>query len=135
MRVLIDSNILISVVYSKGSIPHKAFLKVVEPPYQALICEVSLEEFRRVYNRKFPDKIHIFERFIATALPVIEIIPVPLSLHSDEGKIRDTDDRPILRAAIQAGADILLTGDKDFLESDVSNPKIVTAVQFLQTSP
>lgn len=27
------------------------------------------------------------------------------------------NDRPILRAAIYANADILLTGDKDFLES------------------
>ncbi len=36
-----------------------------------------------------------------------------------ETQIRDVDDRPILRAAIEAKADVLLTGDKDFLESGV----------------
>ena len=133
MRVIIDSNILISAAYSKGSVPHQAFKKAVEPPNQGLICEQSLEELRRVYNRKFSDKVHIFERFITAALSVVEIIPVPLSRHPDEDEIRDIDDRPILRAAIKAGADILLTGDKDFLESTVTNPKIMTAAEFVQS--
>jgi len=131
MRVLIDSNILISAAYSKGSVPHQAFMKAVEPPYQGLVCEQSLEEIRRVYNRKFPNKIQSFEQFIATALPVVEVIPVPLSKHPNEDEIRDSDDRPILRAAIKAEADILLTGDKDFLESMITHPKIVTAAQFV----
>ena len=42
------------------------------------------------------------------------------------------NDRPILRAAIYANADILLTGDKDFLESALQYPKIVTASDFVQ---
>ena len=132
MRVLIDSNILISAAYSKGSVPHQAFEKAVEPPYQGLICEQSLEELRRVYNRKFPDKIHIFERFIAVSLSAVEIVPVPPSEHPDEAAIRDVDDRPILRAAIKAGADILLTGDKDFTESSITAPKIMTAAEFIK---
>ena len=40
--------------------------------------------------------------------------------------------RPILRAAIYANADILLTGDKDFLEYVLQYPKIVTASDFVQ---
>ena len=135
MRVLIDSNTLISAAYSKDSTPYKAYKRAVEPPFQGLICEKSLEEFRRVFNRKFPDKIPAFERFIATVLPVFEIIPVPAFPHPDEERIRDLDDRPILRAAMKAGADILISGDKDFLESDVTNPRILTAAQFLQLSP
>jgi putative PIN family toxin of toxin-antitoxin system len=132
MRVLIDSNVLISAAYSKGSVPHQAFKKAVEPPYQGLICEQSLEELRRVYNRKFPDKIHIFERFVAAALSGVEVVPVPPSPYPDEDEIRDIDDRPILRAAIKYGAEILLTGDKDFLESAVTSPKIMTAAQFVR---
>ena len=41
------------------------------------------------------------------------------------------NDRPILRAAIYANADILLTGDKDFLCLDMKHPKCMTAAQFL----
>lgn len=133
MRVLIDSNVLFSAVYSEGSVPHQAYRKAVEPPYQALVCEQSLEEIRRAFNRKFPDKIQALERFIASILSVVEVVPVPPSKHPDEDLVRDSDDRPILRAAIKAEAAILITGDKDFLESGLTSPRIMTAAEFLKT--
>ena len=46
----------------------------------------------------------------------------------------DINDRPILRAAIEASADILVTGDKDFLESGVTNPMILTPADFIKLS-
>ena len=132
MRVLIDTNILISAVYSKLGIPNQAYRKAVEPPYQAFVCEQSIEEFRRIFNRKFPDKIHAFESFISSALSVITVIPVPSTPHSAEALIRDANDRPILRAAIHANIDIIVTGDKDFLESGLTNPRIMTAAEFVR---
>ena len=48
-----------------------------------------------------------------------------------EVKIRDAKDRPILRAALNAHVDLLLTGDKDFLESAISVPRIVSVMAFL----
>lgn len=45
--------------------------------------------------------------------------------------MRDVKDRPILRAAIAANADLILTGDKDFLESGIERPLSVTASEFL----
>ena len=132
MRVLIDTNILISAAYSKTGIPNQAYRKAVEPPYQAFICEQSIEEFRRIFNRKFSDKIHVFESFVATTLSAITVIPVPLCPHYDEQAIRDVNDRPILRAAIQAKVDIIITGDKDFLESGLKIPQIMTAAEFVK---
>ena len=41
--------------------------------------------------------------------------------YDSEMQVRDVNDRPILRAALNAKADILLTGDKDFLESGLVN--------------
>ena len=49
----------------------------------------------------------------------------------DEKLIRDEKDRPILRAALDAGTDLFLTGDKDFLESSVTDPKIISVSDFL----
>jgi len=46
-----------------------------------------------------------------------ELIPIPAKENKSESQIRDKKDRPILRAAIYAKADVILTGDKDFLES------------------
>jgi putative PIN family toxin of toxin-antitoxin system len=131
MRVLIDSNILFSAAFFHNGLPHKAYNKAVEPPHQGLVCEQSIEELRCAYNRRFPDKVHVFEQFVATMLAVVELVPVPPSRYPDEDKIRDIDDRPILRAAIKAGADIILTGDNDFLESTITNPRIMTARQFI----
>jgi putative PIN family toxin of toxin-antitoxin system len=131
MRVLIDTNILISAAYSKLGVPNQAYRKAVEPPYKAFVCEQSIKEFRRIFNRKFPDKIYAFESFIAAALSVITVIPIPSNPHSDEDLIRDVDDRPIFRAAVQANVDIIMTGDKDFLESDIATPQIMTAAEFI----
>ena len=132
MRVLIDTNILVSAAYSRFGVPNQAYRKAVESPYQAFICEQSIEEFRRIFNRKFPDKIYAFESFIAAALSAITVIPVPPNPHPDENSIRDANDRPILRAAIQANVDIIVTGDKDFLESDLNTPHIMTAADFVK---
>ena len=49
----------------------------------------------------------------------------------NEGKIRDVKDKPIFRAAVNAGADIILTGDKDFLEADIDHPMACTPADFL----
>ena len=37
----------------------------------------------------------------------------------------------ILRAALNAGADLFLTGDKDFLESSVEDPRIISVAIFM----
>ena len=49
----------------------------------------------------------------------------------DEFKIRDMTDRPILRVARKTGVEIFVTGDKDFLESGITNLKILTEAQFI----
>lgn len=71
-------------------------------------------------------------KFLSVALLTLELVPVPENEFTIEVQIRDTKDRPILRAAIAAKADILLTGDKDFLESGVEKPAIMTPAEFLQ---
>ena len=72
-------------------------------------------------------------KFLSLALMTLEMVPTPVEEYKSEMQIRDINDRPILRAAIHANADILLTGDKDFLESGLENPKIMTAIDFVQS--
>ena len=49
-----------------------------------------------------------------------------------EQKVRDVNDRPILRSAVSANADIPLTGDNDFLEAGLQHPRTVNAAEFLE---
>ena len=127
MRVLIDTNILISAALSSKGTPYQAFIKAVTYPNHGMVCEQNIDELRRIFNRKFPQKIHALETFLSLALMTLELVPTPVEEHVSESKVRDVNDRPILRAAIHAKADILLTGDKDFLESGLATPQILTA--------
>ena len=131
MRILIDSNILISAALNSQGTPYKAFIKAVSQPNKGIICDQNIEELRRAFNRKFPNKLHLLEHFLSVALLVIEVVPAPDDEIEEEKYIRDIADRPILRAAMNANVDILLTGDKDFLESKLKYPRIMTASEFL----
>jgi putative PIN family toxin of toxin-antitoxin system len=132
MKVLIDTNILISAALNPSGTPYKAFIKAVTYPNKGVICDQNIEELRRIFNRKFPQKISLLEHFLSIALLTMEVVPTPVDETEEENNIRDAADRPILRAALSAKVDVLLTGDKDFLESDVTNPKIMTAAEFIE---
>ena len=84
-----------------------------------------------VFNRKFPDKVILLKPFLTLAAYNLIMIQTQKEVIPEENLIRDEKDKPILRAAIQGKADILLTGDKDFLESGITHPMIMTAAQFL----
>lgn len=132
MRILIDTNVLISAILNPKGTPFQAYLRAVSFPNHALICDQNIEELRRIFNKKFPKRIDALNRFLSIALLSIEIVQIPTDETDSESLIRDTADRAILRAAINANADILLTGDKDFLESGIAHPQILTPAQFLE---
>lgn len=133
IKVLIDTNILISAALSSNGTPYAAYMKAVTYPYRGVICDQNVDELRKVFNRKFPSKIYLLDRFLAIALTVLKLIETPVDELEQEKAIRDVKDRPILRAAMNADVDILLTGDKDFLEADIKKPKTMTAAEFLNS--
>ena len=132
IKVLIDKNILISAALSNRGTPYAAYMKAVTYPYHGVICDQNIDELRKVFNRKFSAKIQLLDSFLAIALTALQLIETPVDEFEQEKSIRDVKDRPILRAAINVGVDILLTGDKDFLEADIDKPKTITAADFLK---
>ena len=131
MRVLIDTNVLISAALNANSVPYQAYVKAVTYPNHGLICEQNVDEMKRVFNKKFPNRLAALDRFLSVALLTMELVPIPTDEDIAELKIRDVKDSPILRAAMEAGADVLLTGDKDFLESGLERPAIMTPAEFV----
>ena len=131
MRVLIDTNVLISAALSAKGTPFQAYVKAVSYPNHGLICEQNVDEMRRIFNKKFPHRLVALDRFLSVALLTLELVLIPVTEDQSERQIRDIKDRPILRAAIAAQADVLLTGDKDFLESGIEQPAIMTPAEFL----
>ena len=131
MRVLVDTNVLISAALSSTGVPFQAYVKAVSTPNHGLICEQNVDEMKRIFQKKFPAKLLALDEFLSTALLTMELVPIPTDEAETENQIRDVKDRPILRAAIHANAGVLLTGDKDFLESGVTHPAIMTPAEFL----
>lgn len=132
MRVLIDTNVLISAALSANGVPFQAYVKATSYLHHGMICEQNVDEMKRIWSKKFPNRLAALDKFLSVALLTLELVPIPTAENISEIQIRDVNDRPILRAAIEAKADILLTGDKDFLESGVKNPMIMTPAEFLQ---
>ena len=131
MRVLIDTNVLISAALSGKGTPFQAYVKAASYPNHGLICEQNVDEMKRIFNKKFPNRLAALDKFLSLALMTLELVPIPTDEDMSESQIRDVNDRPILMAAIHANADVLLTGDKDFLESGVKHPAILTPAEFL----
>ena len=132
MKILIDTNVLISAaLWPKGACSI-AYQKAVAYPNCAVISEANVEELHRVFTEKFPDKIDSLDAFLSVSSNVLEIIPVPKNSTIDETVLRDENDQPILRAAIVAGVDLILTGDKDFLETDLKHPLPISPKDFIE---
>jgi putative PIN family toxin of toxin-antitoxin system len=133
-KVLIDTNILVSAALFPQSVPAQAYMKAVMPPHEAIVCDYSVDEFRRVFNIKFSHRLQDYDRFISAMALAVSIVSAPVEgqYEEDANKIRDIYDRPIFRAAVAAKTDVLLTGDKDFLEADIKTLKIITAAEFLR---
>ena len=132
MKVLIDTNVLISAALSANGVPFQAYVKAASYPHHGMICEQNVDEMKRIFNKKFPNRLAALDKFLSVALLTLELVPIPTEENISEMQIRDVNDRPILRAAIEAKVDILLTGDKDFLESGMKNPMIMTPAEFLR---
>ncbi len=132
MTVMIDTNVIISAALNPKGSASLAMIKALSPPFQPVVCDYIIDELHRKFEEKFPHRITQLEAFLYHALLFIEIIPTPESEYFAEGKIRDVKDRPILRAALAKHVDYLLTGDKDFLESDILTPQMISPSDFLK---
>ncbi len=124
MRILIDTNILISAIFFPNSKVAKVLLYVANF-HTMVLCDQNITELREVIRRKRPEKLPDVEVLLAELS--YELIP---AIYYVEKLIRDAKDQPILNAAIVSGVDIILTGDKDFLSLDMEHPRCLSVSHF-----
>ncbi len=125
MKILIDTNILISALLFPKSKPSKALL-YVSHHHTMVLCNQNIYELKEVLKRKAPHTLQNAEMLLNSLS--YELIP---TVYGSPKSIRDKKDQPILDSAIAADVDIIITGDKDFLSLDISSPKCMTAAEFL----
>ena len=125
VRILVDTNILISAIFFPNSKVAKTLLYVANF-HSMVLCDQNIRELREVIQRKRPEKLADIEVFLAELS--FELIP---AVYFVEKLIRDAKDQPILNAAIVSGVDLILTGDKDFLSLNIEQPRCLSVSQFL----
>jgi len=129
--IILDSNVLISAALFPQGVAARAYDFIVTGGFEVIVPEFALGEMTTVAKRKFPEKLAAVEAFIATMRTAVQIEPDTSEVTGDESQIRDRSDWPIWRAAKSSGADVLVTGDKDFLESKLTDPRIMAPATFL----
>lgn len=139
LRVVIDTNLLISSVIVAKSPPDKLIKLWLKDFFILLISKEQLEEIKDVSQKKKLKKIPLFSKRISELLEsiefVVEIVPVisdkALPIHS-----RDQKDDFILASALGGEADYLITGDEDLLilngKPQLGKLKIKKAKEFLE---
>lgn len=132
MKIMIDTNVIISaILFPKGKAA-QAFQKAVSVPYEPIVCDYIVDELRRKFTEKFPEDKEQLNEFLNGMFKSVEVVTTPKGRVGAEEKIRDVKDRPILRAALHEDVELFVTGDKDFLESAVKKPKIISTSDFLE---
>ena len=128
MRIMIDTNVLVSAVYNPSSKPAQAVRDVCEN-HEIVLCDHIITECFNVVERKFPQHTPVLDKLLTSLSYSLAIAP------SDSGAIiTDPKDAPILESAILENVDIIISGDGHFLSLDMERPKVLTPAQYLETT-
>ncbi len=125
MKILADTNILISAMLFPRSKPAQALLHAARN-HELILSDRNVFELRDVLGRKAPHILPDVDVFLAELAYELVLAPeYPVKL------ISDPKDQPILNAAIMSDVDIIISGDKHFLKLDMTQPRAITAAQYL----
>ncbi len=141
LRVVVDTNLLISAAISSNSLADKFIAAWQKDTFSLIISHEQLEEIRDVSKRKkfasYPKFLERIEELIQTLAFTAEkaevLLEKDLPLHS-----RDPEDNFLLSAALGGSADYLITADEDLLvlqdHPALGKLKIMTVRDFLERS-
>jgi len=126
MKVFLDTNVLASAAATRGLCAD--VLRHVFASHQLFISEQVLNELKSVLKFKFGVSQDLIDDFI-WLLQQDTVLAQPAQPPRVE--LQDKDDLPILGTAIAAGAEVLVTGDKELLDlGNIEDLEILSPRQF-----
>jgi len=126
MKIFLDTNVLASAAATRGLCAD--VLREVFASHNLFLSEQVLTELGRVLKLKFGVGQDLIDDFI-WLLRQDSVLAQPSQV--PRVRLQDKDDLTILAAAITAGAEVLITGDKELLDlGRVENLKILAPRQF-----
>ena len=127
MKLLFDSNVWVAAFGTHGlckQLVEQAIVLDEAAAIELVLCPAVRQEVMRILEHKFRlgmDELARAKRILS------EIATVPDGVWQPANAFPDPDDAPIIAAALAAGADLFVTGDKALLElGEVEGLPIVT---------
>ena len=126
MRVFLDTNVLASAATTRGLCAD--VLREVFARHELLLSDQVLSELSRVLKSKIGAPGDLIDSFLwLLQKDAVRIEPTVLP----QVELQDQDDLGILGAAVQGGAEVLVTGDKELLTlGRVESEAILSPRQF-----
>lgn len=128
LRVVLDTNVLVSGLAYPGSVPGRIVTAWRQDGLEVALSRYILDELVRVLPRLPRIRMTPAEiRDLADSFMFLADIVEPDG--TQEPKLRDPADQPVLLTLLAARADYLITGDKDLLALASQYP-ILTPSEF-----
>ena len=126
MRVFLDTNVLVSAVATRGLCAD--VLREVLVSHQLVISSPLLNELTNILHSKFGIPFDMITEFIEMLSRDVILSGQTKSAVID---IQDQDDVIILSTALSGGAELFVTGDKEFLAlGKIQHMEIVSPRKF-----
>jgi uncharacterized protein len=113
VKVFLDTNVLVAAFATRGLCAD--LLRLILVHHELVTSAIVLEELQRF----LAEKIRVPDEVAARTGELLAAFLTP-GVASHEGtplSIRDESDVAVVRSALAAGADVLVTGDRDLLEA------------------
>ena len=112
MKVVFDTNILVSALVFPGGRAETALLRIIEERDQLLLSKPILDELLGVLARKFSRDA---EELARTAV-LLSVLAIAVKPRQRLRVVKDDPDNRVLECALAGRADAIVTGDSALLE-------------------
>lgn len=134
MRVIVDTNILVSGLISQSGAPAKILDAILKGHIIPIMSPATFAELDEVLHR--PQLQQYFRRAELSPyqlLQHLELLAQIIKPRTSRTPIRDDKDRPFLElAATRPAPDFIITGDKDFEENRYEGVPVISASLFVK---
>lgn len=126
MKILLDTNVLISALIFGGR-SGRLLSMLFESEHKLYVSEYIDQEFKKKLEDKWPEKADkVYNMYHQMDINFCKSTETML------GQLRDAKDIPVLSDAMYHHIDVILTGDKDFLEAELEYPLIYSPAMLLE---
>lgn len=128
MRVVVDTNVLISAIL-KDKDPEAVLLFIIErPDIEWIASHFILSEYKEVIRRK---KFGLSKELVDKWATMIDLLTTVINIDVTIDFPRDRKDAKFLECAIAGNAQFFITGDRDFIHAQkLMNTTIISVSKF-----